>query len=203
MLSHKAVLHVVCLIVVYLYCVRATPSNEDHCLLPGKLGTNRNETMLICGNISSICEYLKQFEMSTSKCNQHSKKDKIAETTCLCVYTPSKNQTCCQYLCATNHTGGYMFYILSGLGFISIGTLSILAALALIAFLGFTPAGALTALMIAVFPVAILQLIGALGFGISNILLFITGGSAGGWMTGYVFRLSNETLYEYCECTCN
>ena len=71
MLNHKAILHVVCLVVVYLYCVRATPnySNEDNCLLPGKLSTSHNKTiMFICGNISSLCD--------------HSKKDKTAETTC-------------------------------------------------------------------------------------------------------------------------
>ena len=215
MLSHKAILHVVCLIVVYLYCVRATPdySDEDHCLLPGKLSTNRNETMFICGNISSICEYLKELGSNTLKCDWHSKKDKTAETTytCLCVYTPSKNQTCCQYLCATNHVGGYAFYILSGLGFIAVGTLSIYAALALIALLGFMPGGIVAGLpaawMMAVMPVGIvglLQSIGVLGFSISTyILLFTTGGSAGGWITGYVFRLGNETLYEYCNCTCN
>ena len=222
MLSHKAILHVVCLIVVYLYCVRATPSNENDCLLPPrKLGTNRNKTMFICGNISSICESLKELEMSTSKCDQHSKKDKTAETTCLCVYTPdpSINKTCCQYLCATNHTGGYMFYIpvLSGLGFIAIRTLTIYAALALIALLGFGPGGIVAGLpaawMMAVMPVGIhvvatLQSIGVLGLA-SKILLFITGGTVGTAgihiINGYVLRFSYKTLFdwEYCECECN
>ena len=223
MLSHKAILHVVCLIVVYLYCVRATPSNENDCLLPPrKLGTNRNKTMFICGNISSICESLKELEMSTSKCDQHSKKDK---TTCLCVYTPdpSINQTCCQYLCATNHTGGYMFYIpvLSGLGFIAIGTLTIYAAPALIALLGFGPAGIVAGtlaawLMAMKAPtaaggiVATLQSIGVLGLGLaSKILLFITGGTVGTAgihiINGYVLRFSYKTLFdwEYCDCECN
>ena len=225
MLSHKAILHVVCLIVVYLYCVRATPdySNEDDCvLLPGlKLGTNskgHNETiMFVCGNISTVCEFLKQLGGNTSKCDSHSKNDKTSPSettyTCFCVYT------CCHYLCATNHTGGYTFYILSGLSFIAIGTLSIYAALALIALLGFTPAGIVAgswgaSLMSFMAPtsaggiVAILQSIGVLGFGIaSKILLFITGGTvgtAGIHITGYVLRFCYETLFywEPCECEC-
>ena len=52
--------------------------------------------------------------------------------------------------------------------------------------------------------VAILQSVGVLGFGLAgNTLVFCTGGTAGGVVTGYALKLGNETLYDYCNCTCN
>ena len=54
--------------------------------------------------------------------------------------TPRYNETstCCQVLCATNHTGGYAIYAISTtLSILASGTLTIYAALALITALGF------------------------------------------------------------------